>query len=274
MLGGKGDGKLFAPPSACEVHYRNNPIDVVKEFNYLGNIFTQQLSSIQHISQIIAKCNGRVAKLFSSLPLKDIPLPVALKVFSIFILPVIQYCLPVWLPDAPITSMSKLNSLFTKYLKRFLGIPYAVNNDVVHLITGTVPLSHTLSKALSNRSTIYPPIMSGIKLFHKNKKVPLSDIPSFKIPEWMNLCPIPLPCEENLPILSTPKRALLYSVLDLYHSQICSTRKCSHLSEKSIEPCFCRLCNEIIDRYHPMTCNKLKDMSVSTRLKSLLDDPK
>lgn len=255
---------------ACVVYYRNELIHVVKEFCYLGNMFTPQLASTKHVAQTISKCNGRIAKLFALLPLKDIPLPVALKVFNIFIRSMIQYCLNVWLPGASKTSISRLNSTFTKYLKRFLGVPYGTVNNAIHRITGTVPLSESLAAALENRSTRYPAIMSGIKI--NNGQIPLSTPDPLALPEWMNLCPIPFPSAENLPILNTPKRALLYSALDLFHAQICSTRKCSHLSGNTLEPCICKLCNELIEAYHPMTCSRLRSLTVTARMKSLLED--
>ena len=243
------------------------PLDSVNEFNYLGNTLTTRLSSGKHILGLISKCNARMAKLFSCLPLKEIPLPVALQVFRTFITSIINYSLPVWLPHASLSALNRLNSIFTKFLKRFLCVPYSACNGLVHRMTDTTPLSSTLISNLANRerNISFPKSMSGIKIILNPPKDTVRPTP----PPNFNNCPIQIP--EKLPVLPLPKRALAYSLLDLYHSKICHKPNCTHLPSENPDPCLCKFCNEPIEPYHPSWCSHLSKMSVSQKLKSLVD---
>jgi len=122
-------------------------LESCNSFPYLGVIFSTRLSSSKHVDHIVAKCNVRIGSLFSKLPLKDLPLSVVLDAFRIYVLPVVTYSLPVWLPSLCLSSANKLNAVFTKFLKRYMGLPYNTNNAIVHFLTNAVPLSHTLKRA-------------------------------------------------------------------------------------------------------------------------------
>ena len=131
-------------PPFISVFLNNKILEVVNEFNYLGVTLTTRLSFIKHINRIATKCNARLGYLFAKLHINQIPLPVALSIFNTFILPIITYAIPAWFVKLPKSSSTKINSLFTKFLKRFLGIPYSANNNVVHFVTDSKPLSDTL----------------------------------------------------------------------------------------------------------------------------------
>ena len=117
--------------------YKGEEIEICKEFVYLGVVLTTQLSATQHVLHIISKCNQRIGMLFSKLPMKSIPLPVALSVFAMYILPILTYALPVWFPKVTEESKKRLNSVFTKFLKRYLGL--TVLTTPLFIIWQTLP---------------------------------------------------------------------------------------------------------------------------------------
>ena len=103
--------------------FQGNKLENCNNFTYLGIVFTSRLSSAKHVKYIISKCNSRIGYLFSKLPLKDIPIHVALLIFNTYILPIITYGLPIWFPELKESSKCQLNSVYTKFIKRYLGIP-------------------------------------------------------------------------------------------------------------------------------------------------------
>jgi len=94
------------------------PLENCNEFTYLGVVFTTRLSSTKHIDHIVSKCNAKIGFLFSKLPLKEIPLSVAIDIFNVYVRPIATYCLPIWLSSMCAQAEQKLNSVFTKFLKR------------------------------------------------------------------------------------------------------------------------------------------------------------
>jgi hypothetical protein len=113
--------KGYCPPTTFI--YNGKELENCNSFTYLGVVFTTRLAASKHVEHVISKCNAKVGYLFAKLPMKNIPLSVALDVFNIFVMPAITYALPIWYPDVTDSSKSQLNSLFTKFLKRHLGLP-------------------------------------------------------------------------------------------------------------------------------------------------------
>ena len=113
------NGRITMPSFTCN----GAPLEVVNRFTYLGLIFTTRLSSSAQVDSIISKTNARIGYLFHSLPIKNLPLHLALHLFDVYVLPIITYGLPVWLPSLTLSSSLKLDRIFTKFLKRFLGLP-------------------------------------------------------------------------------------------------------------------------------------------------------
>ena len=106
--------------------------------------------------------------------MKSLPLPVVLKVFDTYVLPILTYCLSVW-ADFTISSSSRnmLNAVFTKFLKRYLGVPYLTKTAIVYYITNTYPLVNELGQLLLNASlnVRYPSTLSGVKIKLCERKV-------------------------------------------------------------------------------------------------------
>ena len=116
-------------------------------------------------------------------------------VFNTYVLPVLDYCLPIWLPALRPSSEMKLNSLFTKFLKRYLGVPYICNNAVTHHICGTIPLSHILKSRVEKLflGLRLPSSLSGVRMTPPVVSVPDGGIPCLRVCSYIFLdfgCPL------------------------------------------------------------------------------------
>ena len=201
-------------------HFNNLPLENVNSFTYLGVVFTTRLSALKHVEHVISKCNTRVGFLFAKLPIKKLPLEVVLQIFNIYVLPIITYCISTWLPMLKSESdKKKINSLFTKFLKRYLEIPYGTRNSLTHFITGTVPFCSILGDRAEKLhwKINYPHSLDGIIQFFPPEFVfeynLIAEIPSYF---WASEV-----LQTSLPTNPESRRALLYDLLDLYHRHIC-----------------------------------------------------
>ena len=264
----------YCPDFTC--YFKGNPLERCKSFNYLGVVLTTQLASGQHIQHILSKCNQRIGFLFAKLPLKNIPLPVALNIFDTYVLPIITYALSLWFPkpkarrtqpqklDAK-DAKERLNALFTKFLKRYLGIPYATYNGLVHYITGTIPLWNTLKTKVEKffYKISYPPCLDGVRFSPPNQEecspyVAVEHIPSFF---WMSpVINLPLPINQDV------RRALLYDSFDLHHRKMCAEIK--HHQPSAL--CVCTHCGYSVERYHFRRCPAVMFKTPCSRLKFLM----
>jgi hypothetical protein len=124
----------------------------------------------------------------------------------IYVLPVAQYCIPLWFPAAIESSKVKINSLFTKFLKRYLGLPYNTNNAIVHFLTNTVPLCHTLEQLVEKRylNTRFPSLLDGVHITPPPQAPIAAYSPVSKVPSYFWLSEI----LTGLPVLPEPRRAI------------------------------------------------------------------
>ena len=127
----------------------NQEIEQVSSFVYLGFTFTTQLSFSKHVSSINAKAASKCGFLFSKILTPNIPLHVALDLFNCYVLPSYRYGLSLWLGRASEASMCALNAVFSKFLKRYLGVNYHTSNSITHFLTNTAPLTTTLKSLYS-----------------------------------------------------------------------------------------------------------------------------
>ena len=235
-------------------------------FTYLGVVFTTRLSAAKHVDHMLSKANARVGLLFAQLPLKSVPLNVAISLFNIYILPILTYCSSVWVPNLCESSRTKINSLYTKFLKRYLGVPYSVHNSLVHFVTGTIPLSYTLQHFArkSFYKIQYPAGVEGIQF----------SVPSEVIEEYDQMSCIPsyfwlsrqMDGDRPLPINPDSRRALIYELFDLFHPHIC-TKEEFHVHSDA--ECLCKLCGESAQRYHFRECAALSSLSPCAIMRKL-----
>ena len=243
--------------------FKGHDIETCIYFTYLGVVFTTRLSVTKHVDHIISKCNSKIGFLFGKLPIKDMPLNVVIDLFNTYVLPITTYALPIWYPNISAGSVKKIDSLYTKFLKRYLGLPYSTNNSIVHFLTHTSPL-HTVLNCRCQSSALritYPLTLNGFRVnIPIDDFVPYNPIPSIPPYFWLSQ-----PLYRQLPIRQEPRRALLYDVIDLIHCHLCKT-SCFHL-EPVEETCLCRFCDSIATHYHHRECPHLKNLSPSALLK-------
>jgi hypothetical protein len=132
--------------------------------NFLVFIMSSQLSYSFHVRCLAAKARGRCGFLFSRLPLLDLPLSAILYIFHLYITPILSYGSTFYVGNCSKAAIKSLNAVFTKYLKRYLFLPYFISNGLVHHLTGTHPLISSLSTRASKAyfSTTVPNSLSGM----------------------------------------------------------------------------------------------------------------
>jgi len=126
---------------SCSFDLNGRPLEIVKNFIYLGFGFSTQLSFTQHVQTINSRARAKCGLLFAKLPIINLPLNLVIDLFSVFIMPIYLYGLPLWFENCATSSFQAINSTFTKYLKRYLLVPTHSNNASVHFLTSTLPLS-------------------------------------------------------------------------------------------------------------------------------------
>ena len=245
-------------------YFGEEPLVNCNQFTYLGVIFTTRLSAAKHIDYIVSKCRARIGYLFCKLPIPEIPLDTALSIFNVYVRPILTYALPVWLPQISKSYKTKINSLFTKFLKRFLGIPYCSNNAITHFITQTKPLISTLEDIAPNSflKISYPSEISGIRFSPPSdltvEEPIFSNVPTtFWLSETLN----------KIPMLPKPKRALMYDIYDIHHSHICETETFHTKINENDIICICKFCYSPMTAYHFRECSELNTLTPCQRIR-------
>ena len=152
--------------SKCSFSYDGHALDIVKNFCYLGIHFSAQLSFSFHTTQLIQKAKSRIGLLFQKLKLTQLPLHVVLSVFNCYITPIFRYGSHLWTSRVAKSVVQSINSLFTKFLKRYLCIPSFIQNNIVHHLTSTTPFFTQLLQFCHNNSfpVSFPSHFSSVKL--------------------------------------------------------------------------------------------------------------
>jgi len=234
-------------------YYENQNLEVVNSFDYLGFTFTVQLTFTPHLQKQIIKARSRIGQLFSSLPLMNLPLDTVLNTFEIYITPLFMYGLPLWHSNCSKASISALDSLFTKFLKRYLGLKPFANNATVHFITETMPFSKYLKLKLPNstKGLIFPSCLSGLQInilktpYDIDSYSPLSEIPSSF---WLSKTFTALPSSFS------HRKILISDIFDFNHSFLCQN---SVFHPHPREDCLCNVCGEHAHPYHVRYCTLL-----------------
>ena len=192
---------------SCSFDFNGRPVEIVKNFVYLGFGFSTQLSFTQHVQTINSRARAKCGLLFAKLPIINLPLNLVIDLFSVFIMPIYLYGLPLWFENCATSSFQAINSTFTKYLKRYLLVPTHSNNASVHFLTSTLHLSKSLKRAAPNdiRSLSFPSILHGHRLsFFPQSSPDLNDK------------------EDRLEILeSIPSTFWLSRIAHAYHDRYC-----------------------------------------------------
>ena len=127
-----------------DVKIRKQRIEKVTEFKYLGMWLTPHLRVTNHIKKIVNKARGKIGYIFEKLNISFLPMKVALQVFNCYILPIITYGLAVWWGEVAAGGLEMIDAVFSEFLKRWWGLPYAVNNAYLYHMTNQIPLTKRL----------------------------------------------------------------------------------------------------------------------------------
>ena len=135
-----------------------------------------------------------------------------------------------------------MNAVFTRFLKRWLGLPKWTKNAIVHHLCGTRPLEEHLCSRI-------PKLMAGIE-FSGYRPSFLEELPTSKV----NLT---LPLEylsyvDRNPIYILPRtffyrKALARRLLDVSHMDFCDNDSFHSWAEPT---CKCKICNKHREPYH------------------------
>ena len=248
----------------CSFTLNGNPVKLVNNFKYLGFIFSSRLSFTEHIKGLIATLHWKIGLLNARIPLKRLPLKTVLKLFDVYILPCFSYGNSFWISKTIKNSENAVNAVFTKFLKRYLGIPNHCRNSIVHHITETKPLFLKLKDtAIRNLESIsFPDELSGHMLsfvkslyqFNTNYNA-LNDIPTYF---WRSRA------LHNLPLNPKMRRSVCIEILDLDHHTYC-INKGFHTEFK--EGCVCVACLKPIFAYHKYACKPQNQTVMITPIK-------
>ena len=238
----------------CEILYKQEVLERVNEFTYLGITLSSQMSFTSHMQTTVLKANSRIGLLYSKLDLQKMPIEVVMKVFACYVLPLFEYGLPIWISGKFSSSAEQLvNSTFTKFLKRYMNVPKFTHNALVYFLTNTQPLM-ALLKELSHRRTnsIYlPNCMEGIQLSFFNNLASNCEVSGEKENGnfWSS---IPSHFLRSRSILRLPsnqkfRRMICREDCDSEHHVHCQTLTVHN----SFSPdCVCKYCGDNLHAYH------------------------
>ena len=243
--------------------FNNEPLENCNNFTYLGVTFTTRLAAYKHVERVVSKCNSRVAMLFSKLPLNSIPIHVAITVFNMYVRSILTYCLPIWFRSIDQNSINKINALYTKFLKRCLGVPKSACNAKIHYILQTEPLCNYLHEQAQKMfyKIPFPTSLNGVQ-FHPPH--PHWIMPYRRVQEVPTYFWISEQLSGPLPTNAVARRALMYEILDLYHHHVCRDADTHH---GPLEDCRCKLCGRAVGRYHFRDCTILFDLPPIAKLR-------
>ena len=213
-------------PKETTFHVEGVDLPLSNEVKYLGIIFTPQLTFTKHGKYIAHKANAKIGQLVGTTPIAHLPLSLVKQTFNAYILPIFFYGLILWLPRISKNTSSQINSVFTKFLKRYLRVPKHSSNDLVHFLTESIPLHDTLLGMLqmSYSSLNFPPTFTGFRpALHCDIPQSLPNYNAAKnVPTHFWLGPIPT----VIPLNPSLRHHLLSELLDFNnHSIHCSNKK-------------------------------------------------
>ena len=240
-------------PPGVTIKLDGMPLEKVSCFKCLT--FSPQLSFTRHLLEVNAKAKCRIAVLFKRLPMIHLSREQLLSIFKVYIAPLYEYGLPLWWKRCSGNALSQLNSIFTCYLKRWLGVPKWTRNCMVYWICNTTPFEVFLeerSKSLRN-GFVFPPTFHGFKpsFFddpEAEETVSKSDCESDLPLEFLNYVSNREP--RTLPLNFWYRRYLANKLFDCDHMKGCKTETFHVWSEPG---CICITCEKHRGAYHLCT---------------------
>ena len=238
------------PVSQQTVSIGDTVLPNTNSFTYLGFTFTTRLRFSTHADHLCKKAESRIGLLFQRLPLHNLPLPSVISVFELYVLPIFRYGLFLWFPNCSSSSHSRINSVFTKFLKRYLRIPKHSNNALTYLLTQTEPLTYSLKNLLrsSYSSLTLPNIFSGYKpsIAEQISSDTVTYDPSEFLPEHYKHAPIPTVLSTD----PTRRHKSLKYTFDTIHYSYCNNSVFHFPNDQ----CICKFCSQECIFFHFQCC--------------------
>ena len=116
----------------------------------------------------------------------------------------------------------KIDSVFSKFMKRYLRLPHFCNNDVIHFFTRTEPLSVTLKKKARDQfySITFPSGLSGFRpTMFQDLPASLDYIAFKEVPSKFWICPIPTSVSPNPTVRREQSVKMLAPLYAYYEAQ-------------------------------------------------------
>ena len=236
-------GGLPNADKSYEFKLNGEVLEKVNRFKYLGVTLSTQLSFSAHIREVSLRARSRLVVLNNQIGFKTMDLNLALKLFGIYILPIIEYASPVWIKGQRKECAVKfLNATFTKFLKRYLGIPFRSDNDITHHICETKPLLEIIKERSfeNSKSIIQPPSVTPI-IFESPTLTPYEAFKKVPSAFWRSRQLFNVPQNQYF------RRKILRSIFDSTHYLTCTNPKYHLLAEDS---CLCKMCGKPNHFYH------------------------
>ena len=132
-------------PLKSDFYVDGNKIECVKTFTYLGfSIAAKNCGFQPTIDDLSIKAKRAVFAIKGKFKLSQMPIKLALKMFSSQITPILLYGSEVWSPcmdhNFETWDRSKIEMVYTQFLKQILGCGFRTSNNMVRAETGCRPL--------------------------------------------------------------------------------------------------------------------------------------
>ena len=242
------------PIGKRKLYFQRKPVEFVPTFKYLGITMQPALGFSAHIDQLVVRTAAIVACLGD---LRRIPLDLALKIYAIKIMPIIQYGLRCISKRIPRTSMQTLDRSKSLYLKAVLGLSNCTSNTYVLELADQRSLCEDL-KGLGYEFqeatwTEYADIRRAKREeFHRKK---FRDGPAFTSKGWT---------AEN----RSDRKFICRLTYHGYHHKICA--KNDFFTDQD-DDCACSYCGEqSITRLHLLQCTHFTRQSLTGRIREIL----
>ena len=227
------------------------PIEFVSSFKYLGITVQPALGFNDHVDQLLTRTASAIACLGS---LKKLPIPLATRIFSIKITPMIRYGMSVIAPRLARTTMTKLVRCKSMFFKAVTGMSKNASNTFVLALVDEETLCQDL-KAEGFQFTAWPEyeeqIVSKRRIFDSQD---YSRGPAFLGKEWKL---------QNRTDRSQICRATFHG----YHHKLCER---GDFFEEVNELCICKYCRERAPgRHHIVHCKHFTGLAIGKISKQL-----
>ena len=167
-------------------------------------------------------------------------------------MPIFEYNLIVWSTDFRESLDDDINSIFRIFLKRWLGVPYATRTAMVHFLTQTTPLVHTLLERAEEQRQKINNINLSLNLKHEDllvvtdrtRKVlePYKAVELIPSGFWMS------EVLKNFPSGFSYRRKVCQRIVDSEHWKICKSNNFhTHFEDSN---CKCISCEEPCSWFH------------------------